>query len=180
MARTTPAPPGGSLFSLPTVVLTPSRRTLRPTAKVPSTEPPLESSTSVAPVTSRLRVNAVKSLGVSLVIAPTAEMKVRHSAPQALAGPSSTSSKRMGKVRTSPADVADVRPPTARTVKTNAVTPAWRGSIIIPLAASCVKFLLTSRKRQYTHPDHYVYVRQRFGSTAKVTQASCSGEPVAQ
>jgi hypothetical protein len=28
--------------------------------------------------------------------------------------------------------VVDVRPPTAKTVKTNAVTPAWRGSIINP------------------------------------------------
>jgi hypothetical protein len=95
-------------------------------------------------------------------MAPTAEMKVRHSAPHVLAGPSCTNSNRIGKVRTSPADVADVRPPTAKTVKTvktNAVTPAWRGSIINPPRRLCVKFFLTSRKRQYTHPGHYFYER---------------------
>jgi hypothetical protein len=65
-----------------------SPRIARPSAIAPSTEPPLESSTMVAPRTSRPRTNWSNSRGVSAVIMPLAAMSRRQFVPHASAGPS--------------------------------------------------------------------------------------------
>src|SRR3954452_5077777 len=56
----------------PTVVSAPRSRQRRPSAIASLTEPPLESSTMVAPPSCRPRANSSKSLGVSAVTIPTA------------------------------------------------------------------------------------------------------------
>src|SRR5262245_27701102 len=57
---------------MPTVVITPRLRQRRPSAIESFTEPPLESSTIVAPASCRPRANSSKSLGVSAVTIPSA------------------------------------------------------------------------------------------------------------
>ena len=66
-ARRSPGAVGGSGMVLPTVVIISKRRMTRPSAIVPSTEPPSESNTSTAPRTSFFCANASNSRGVSLV-----------------------------------------------------------------------------------------------------------------
>jgi len=57
---------------VPTVVSAPRLRQRRPSAIASLTEPPLESSTMVAPPSCRPRANSSKSPGVSAVTIPTA------------------------------------------------------------------------------------------------------------
>ena len=64
--------PRGVTTLTPTVVSIPSSRNRRPSAIESLTEPPLESSTMVAPPSCRPRANSSKSLGLSLVTMPTA------------------------------------------------------------------------------------------------------------
>src|SRR3954454_21934720 len=63
---------------MPTVVSTPRLRQRRPSAIAPFTEPPLESSTMVAPPSCRPRANSSKSLGVSSVTIPIALIQFRQ------------------------------------------------------------------------------------------------------
>src|SRR4051812_2225656 len=62
----------------PTVVSTPRFRQRRPSAIESFTEPPLESSTMVAPPSCRPRANSSKSLGVSSVTIPIALTQPRQ------------------------------------------------------------------------------------------------------
>jgi hypothetical protein len=67
-ARRSPLSPPVSGAVLPMVVIIPSLRMARPSASVPSTEPPSESSTSTAPRTLGSWAKVSKSRGVSAVI----------------------------------------------------------------------------------------------------------------
>src|SRR5580692_7354147 len=62
----------------PTVVSMPSSRKCRPSAMESLTEPPLESSTTVAPASSRPRAKSSNSVGVSVVTMPTALTQPRQ------------------------------------------------------------------------------------------------------
>ncbi|MGX1056618.1 hypothetical protein AB7M74_007570 [Bradyrhizobium japonicum] len=68
---------------MPTVVETPRLRKRRPSVIASLTEPPLESSTTVAPPSWRPRENSSKSLGVSAVMMPTALTQPRQFGSQA-------------------------------------------------------------------------------------------------
>ena len=74
-------------------------RIWRPKAMAPSTEPPSESMTKVAPARSWLCAKSRKWCGVSAVIAPAAEMKTLQFVPQASAGPCARNSNCIGNVR---------------------------------------------------------------------------------
>src|SRR6185437_16133659 len=63
---------------VPTVVSMPNSRKWRPSAMESLTEPPLESSTMVAPRRSRLLANSSKALGLSAVTTPTALTQPRQ------------------------------------------------------------------------------------------------------
>src|SRR6266849_1080931 len=63
---------------MPTVVSAPRLRQRRPSAIESLTEPPLESSTMVAPPSCRPRANSSKSLGLSAVTMPTALTQPRQ------------------------------------------------------------------------------------------------------
>ena len=67
----------------PTVVIAPRLRKRRPSAMESLTEPPLESSTMVAPSSWRFRANSSKVLGLSEVTMPTAETHPLQSGWQA-------------------------------------------------------------------------------------------------
>ncbi len=68
---------------MPTVVKRPRLRKRRPSVIASLTEPPLESSTTVAPPSWRPRENSSKSLGVSAVMMPTALTQPRQFGSQA-------------------------------------------------------------------------------------------------
>src|SRR3954470_1748647 len=68
---------------MPTVVKSPRLRKRRPSVIASLTEPPLESSTTVAPPSWRPRENSSKSLGVSAVMMPTALTQPRQFGSQA-------------------------------------------------------------------------------------------------
>src|SRR5204862_1044522 len=72
------------------------RRIARPSAMAESTEPPSESSTSVAPRMLLAAANCSNSRTVDSVMAPMAEIQTRQLAPQSAAGPSMRHSKRIG------------------------------------------------------------------------------------
>src|ERR1700721_3255911 len=80
---------------MPTVVSAPRLRQRRPSAIESLTEPPLESSTMVAPPSSRPRANSSKSSGLSAVTMPTAETQPRQFGSQA------TQLNRIGNLRSS-------------------------------------------------------------------------------
>src|SRR5438128_9599739 len=63
---------------IPTVVSAPRLRQRRPSAIESLTEPPLESSTMVAPPSCRPRANSSKSLGLLAVTMPTALTQPRQ------------------------------------------------------------------------------------------------------
>src|SRR5215211_903883 len=69
---------------MPTVVSAPRLRQRRPSAIESLTEPPLESSTMVAPPSCRPRANSSKSLGLSAVTMPTALTQPRQFGWQAM------------------------------------------------------------------------------------------------
>ena len=96
VARCAPLPSDGSNVVRPTVVVMSKLRIARPSAMAESTEPPSESSTSLAPRTLLLRANASKARAVSSVMTPVAEIQVRQCAPHCSAGPSMRHSKRIG------------------------------------------------------------------------------------
>src|SRR4029077_492467 len=104
-ARRCPSPVKGRVAVLPIVVIIPRLRMERPSARVPSTEPPSESSTRTAPRTLGSLAKASNSRGVSAVMYPTAEIQMRQFAPQDSAGPSRLHSKRMGALPLSSAGV---------------------------------------------------------------------------
>jgi hypothetical protein len=116
----------------PTVVSRPKRRMSRPSAMAPSTEPPSESSTTVAPARSRPCTNNSKSRGVSAVMAPLAEIHSRHWAPQASAGPCRRRSKRIGSVRSVTA--ADAGNSETSAAEASAIANAEE-RVILPLLA---------------------------------------------
>ena len=68
MARRSPLAAGGNATVLPMVVIMPRPRMVRPSASVPSTEPPSESSTSTAPRALGSLTKASNSRGVSAVM----------------------------------------------------------------------------------------------------------------
>ena len=90
---------------MPTVVSSPRSRQRRPSAMASLTEPPLESSTMVAPSRSRPRANSSKSLGLSAVTMPTALTQPRQFGSQA------TQLNRIGNLRSSRAAPACAEPP---------------------------------------------------------------------
>ena len=96
VARRTPSLVGGRVAVLPMVVTMARLRMERPSASVPRTEPPSESSTRTAPRVLGSLAKASNSRGVSAVMYPTAEIQMRQFAPQASAGPSRLHSKRIG------------------------------------------------------------------------------------
>ena len=63
---------------VPTVVSMPRLRQRLPSAMASLTEPPLESSTTVAPPSWRVRANSSNSFGVSAVTMPTAPTQPRQ------------------------------------------------------------------------------------------------------
>src|SRR3954447_4680713 len=94
-ARCLPSASGGNGMVLLTVVVISRWRTARPNAKAASTDPPSESSASVAPRASFTLVNFSKSRAVSSVIMPTAETQTRQYEPHFSTGPSVRNSKRI-------------------------------------------------------------------------------------
>src|SRR6476469_9882945 len=96
---------------LPTVVMAPRLRQRRPSVMESLTEPPLESSTMVAPPSWRPRANSSKSLGLSAVTMPTALTQPRQFGWQA------TQLKRIGNLRSSSVTPACADPPSV------AITP---------------------------------------------------------
>src|SRR5947209_8110464 len=95
-ARGLPSSPPGNAAVLPTVVVISKRRIARPSAMAESTDPPSESSTSVALRMSLAAANCSNSRTVDSVMAPMAEIQTRQLAPQSAAGPSMRHSKRIG------------------------------------------------------------------------------------
>src|SRR4030088_553705 len=96
VARRSESPVGGSVAVLPMVVIMPRLRMERPSASVPSTEPPSESSARTAPRVLGSLTKTSNSRGVSAVMYPTAEIQTRQFAPHAAGGPSRLHSKRIG------------------------------------------------------------------------------------
>ena len=107
----------------PTVVSNPSRRQRRPSAMASLTEPPLESSTAVAPVRSRPRANASKACGVSAVTTPTALIH-----PPLHPVSHGIQSKRIGCLRISIVCAAWASGPTAARAQSNAASIGARPS----------------------------------------------------
>src|ERR1700731_504086 len=107
---------------VPTVVSAPRLRQRRPSAMESLTEPPLESSTMVAPPSWRPRANSSKSLGLSAVTMPTALTHPRQF------GWHATQLKRIGNLRSSSEPLACAEPPsiawTAGTVMQKAAAPS--------------------------------------------------------
>ena len=103
---------------MPTVVSAPRSRQRRPSAMESLTEPPLESSTMVAPPSSRPRANSSKSLGLSAVTMPTALTQPPQFGSQA------TQLNRIGNLRSSRVAPACAEPPGAATTPGNAMQRA--------------------------------------------------------
>src|ERR1700675_2779992 len=92
---------------MPTVVKRPRLRQRRPSVMESLTEPPLESSTIVAPPRSRPWANSSKSLGLSAVTMPTALIQPPQFGSQAI------QLKRLGILRSSRVAPAFAEPPGA-------------------------------------------------------------------
>src|SRR5450756_217456 len=115
---------------VPTVVSRPRWRQRRPSAMESLTEPPLESSTMVAPWSSRPRANSSKSVGLSEVTMPTALTQPPQFGWQA------TQLNRIGNLRSSREVPALAEPPGAATTPGNAVQRAAAPSSAQPRALS--------------------------------------------
>src|SRR3954466_1975945 len=124
---------------LPTVVSTPRFRQRRPSAIESFTEPPLESSTMVAPPSCRPRANSSKSLGVSLVTIPIALIQSRQFGWQA------TQLNFIGNVRCSKVATARAEPLMIAINATQRTTPM--SSIPPRIAAQCARAEATSEMR---------------------------------
>src|ERR1700758_1313932 len=109
---------------MPTVVSTPRLRQRRPSKIESLTEPPLESSTMVAPPSCRPRANSSKSLGVSAVTMPTALTQPLQSGWQA------TQLNFIGNLRSSRATPARAEPPSIAVRPSNAIQRAATPSSI--------------------------------------------------
>src|ERR1700722_3970472 len=114
---------------MPTVVSAPRLRQRRPSAIESLTEPPLESSTMVAPPSSRPRANSSKSLGLSDVTMPTALTQPRQF------GSHATQLNRIGNLRSSRV-TARAEPPGAATAPGNAIPSAAAHSSVQPRKSS--------------------------------------------
>src|SRR3954463_2167717 len=90
---------------VPTVVIMPRLRQRLPSAMASLTEPPLESSTTVAPPSRRERANSSNSFGVSAVTMPTAPTQPRQF------GWHATQVNRIGSLRSSRGPPACAEPP---------------------------------------------------------------------
>src|SRR6266403_3313476 len=100
---------------VPTVVSTPRLRQRRPSTIASLTEPPLESSTMVAPPSCRPRANSSKSLGLSAVTTPTALTQPRQF------GWHATQLNFIGNLRSSSVTPACAEPPSAAIAPGNAM-----------------------------------------------------------
>ena len=103
---------------VPTVVSAPRLRQRRPSAMESLTEPPLESSTMVAPASWRPRANSSKSFGLSAVTMPTALTQPRQFGSQA------TQLNFIGSLRSSRLTPACARPPSPAMMAGNAMQRA--------------------------------------------------------
>ena len=103
---------------MPTVVSAPRPRQRRPSVMASLTDPPLESSTMVAPSSWRPRANSSKSLGVSAVTMPTALIQPRQFGWQ------STQLNRIGNFRSSSDAPACAEPPSGTTMPGNTMQRA--------------------------------------------------------
>src|SRR4051794_891853 len=94
---------------VPTVVIMPRLRQRLPNAMASLTEPPLESSTTVAPRSWRVRANSSNCFGVSAVTMPTAPTQPRQF------GWHATQVNRIGSLRSSRVPPACAEPPETAT-----------------------------------------------------------------
>src|SRR5436305_5763372 len=101
---------------VPTVVIMPRLRQRLPNAIASLTEPPLESSTTVAPRSWRVRANSSNSFGVSAVTMPTAPTQPRQF------GWHATQLNRIGSLRSSRVPPACAEPPEVATGPASAAT----------------------------------------------------------
>ncbi len=95
VARNALPSPAETVIVRPTVVVMSRRRIARPSARAPTTEPPSESSTKVAPRRSLSLANCSKSRADSSVTTPAAETQTRQLLPHTVGGPSLRHSKRI-------------------------------------------------------------------------------------
>src|SRR6202049_3802378 len=115
---------------VPTVVSAPRLRQRRPSAIESLTEPPLESSTMVAPPSSRPRANSSKSLGLSAVTMPTALTQPLQS------GWHATQLNRIGNLRSSRVPPARAEPPSVTRTPGNTIQRAAAPSSAQPRKSS--------------------------------------------
>src|SRR4051794_38493970 len=127
---------------VPTAVSAPRLRQRRPSAIESFTEPPLESSTMVAPPSCRPRANSSKSLGVSSVTIPTALTQPRQFDWQA------TQLNFIGNLRCSKVTTARAEP---LRIAINAMQTTTPMSSIPPrIAAQCARAEATSQMRAHS------------------------------